>query len=52
VWNNQLYALTTSNFDTAIRERADAVLARRNPHFANLLDLSRLRDGRPAPAVQ
>jgi hypothetical protein len=52
VWNNQLYALTTSNFDAAIRDRADAVLARRNPHFASLLDMSKLRDGRAAPAAQ
>lgn len=44
VWNNRLYALTTSHFDAAIRDRADAVLARRNPQFANLLDLSKRRD--------
>lgn len=41
VSNNVLYALTTANFDATIRERSDAILSRRNPNFANLLDLSK-----------
>lgn len=45
VSDNLLYALTTVNFDATIRERADAILSRRNPDFANLLDLSKQRDG-------
>lgn len=36
----RLYQLTTPNYDDAIRDRADAILARRNPSFPNLLDLS------------
>lgn len=36
----RLYQLTTERYDDAIRERADAILARRNPEFPNLLDLS------------
>lgn len=49
VWNDQLYALTTSNFDATIRERCDAVLARRNPNFSSLLALSKQRDAPAAP---
>lgn len=41
----QLYAITTTAFDDAIRERMDAILGRRNPRFANLMTLSR-RDSR------
>lgn len=41
VRNNQLYALTTTSFDDAIRDRLDAVLARRNPSFPSLLELSK-----------
>jgi len=38
---NQLYLLTTTQFDGEIHERADAILARRNPIFASLLGLSK-----------
>ncbi|HEU0199892.1 MAG TPA: SDR family NAD(P)-dependent oxidoreductase [Burkholderiaceae bacterium] len=41
VLSNQLYVLTTANFDGAIRERTQAILDRRNPSFASLLDLSK-----------
>lgn len=44
VWNNQLYVLTSANFDDSIRARADAILERRNPTFAKLLDMSRKPD--------
>ena len=37
---NQLYCLTTDAFDSAIRDRNDCVLARRNPQFSDLLTLS------------
>lgn len=47
VLSNQLYVLTSTNFDEAIRDRTEAVLARRNPDFASLLDLSK-RDLQPA----
>jgi NAD(P)-dependent dehydrogenase (short-subunit alcohol dehydrogenase family) len=47
VCNDQLYLLTSTNFDEAIRDRTDAVLARRNPDFASLLELSK-RDLHPA----
>lgn len=47
VCNDQLYLLTSTNFDEAIRDRTDAVLARRNPDFASLLELSK-RDLQPA----
>jgi len=40
VIGNQLYVLTTDSFDAAIRDRMDAILARRNPDFASLLQLS------------
>lgn len=43
--NEQLYAITTTAFDDAIRERMDAILHRRNPKFPDLLTLSR-RDSR------
>ena len=48
VRDNRLYALTTDNFDAEIRERADAILARRNPSFASLLELSK-RDSKVSP---
>jgi NAD(P)-dependent dehydrogenase (short-subunit alcohol dehydrogenase family) len=41
---NRLYQFTTTAFDDPIQERADAILARRNPVFADLLSLSK-RDG-------
>ena len=44
----RLYQLTSDRFDDAIRDRADALLARRNPEFPGLLDLS-LRDRRVTP---
>ena len=37
----QLYAVTTSAFDDAVRERMEAILERRNPQFADLLTLSK-----------
>lgn len=43
--DRKLYAVTTSAFDDAIRERMDAILERRNPNFADLLTLSK-RDSR------
>jgi len=39
--DNQLYLLTSDQFDATIRERADAILARRNPRFESLLALSK-----------
>jgi NAD(P)-dependent dehydrogenase (short-subunit alcohol dehydrogenase family) len=39
--DNQLYVLTSDQFDATIRERADAILARRNPMFESLLALSK-----------
>jgi len=44
VCENRLYQFTTTRFDDPIRERAEAILARRNPVFADLLALSK-RDG-------
>lgn len=41
ITKNQLYLLTTDQFDGEIRERADAILERRNPKFASLLELSK-----------
>jgi hypothetical protein len=41
VLDNQLYLLTTDSFDGSIRDRLDAILERRNPDFASLLELSR-----------
>jgi len=43
--DNRLYQLTTTSFDDAVRERAEAILARRNPEFPDLMALSR-RDSR------
>jgi len=45
VRDQQLYAITTTAFDDAIRERMDAILQRRNPRFPDLLTLSK-RDSR------
>ena len=42
---DRLYQVTSDRYDDAIRDRADAILARRNPVFPSLLDLS-LRDRR------
>jgi len=42
---DRLYQITSDRYDDAIRDRADAMLARRNPVFPSLLDLS-LRDRR------
>ena len=39
--DNQFYVITSNNFDATIRERAEAILARRNPRFENLLVLSK-----------
>ncbi|WP_025291270.1 SDR family NAD(P)-dependent oxidoreductase [Sphingomonas sanxanigenens] len=39
--NDQFYVFTSDRFDEPIRERADAILARRNPHFESLLALSK-----------
>jgi NAD(P)-dependent dehydrogenase (short-subunit alcohol dehydrogenase family) len=41
----RLYQITSNQYDDAIREREDALLARRNPEFHGLLNLS-LRDRR------
>jgi len=40
VVDNQLYVLTTESFNAAIRDRMAAILERRNPDFAGLLQLS------------
>jgi NAD(P)-dependent dehydrogenase (short-subunit alcohol dehydrogenase family) len=40
VREQRLYQITTPSYDDAIRDRADALLARRNPEFPNLLELS------------
>lgn len=40
VREQRLYQITTPNYDDAIRYRGEAVLARRNPEFPDLLDLS------------
>lgn len=37
----RLYAVTSTNYDDAIRERMDAMLSRRNPEFSGLLALSK-----------
>lgn len=49
VRDNQFYLFTTDKFDEPIRERAEAILARRNPRFRSLVELSKsdLRTGRP-----
>ena len=39
--DNRLYVLTSDQFDPTIRERADAILSRRNPSFESLLALSK-----------
>lgn len=39
VKTNQLYLLTSKNFDDTIRDRFEAVLARSNPHFAGMVGL-------------
>jgi len=44
----RLYQITSDRYDDAIRERAEAILERRNPVFASLLDLS-LRDRKVSP---
>jgi hypothetical protein len=41
----RLYQITSDQYDGVIREHVDALLARRNPVFPSLLDLS-LRDRR------
>jgi len=41
VLDNRLYVLTTESFDGSIRDRLEAILERRNPDFASLLELSR-----------
>ncbi|MEY4472742.1 MAG: hypothetical protein RL671_1046 [Pseudomonadota bacterium] len=38
----QFYLLTSDNYDNSIRERADAMLGRRNPEFESLLALSKV----------
>lgn len=38
----QFYLLTSDNYDNSIRERADAMLERRNPQFESLLALSKV----------
>jgi NAD(P)-dependent dehydrogenase (short-subunit alcohol dehydrogenase family) len=43
--NDDLYAITTTAFDDAVRERMDAILERRNPNYPDLLTLSK-RDSR------
>lgn len=39
VVNNTFYVLTTDAFDVGIRERSEAILARRNPEFTSLLSM-------------
>ena len=41
VLDNCFYVLTTDSFDGAIRDRSEAILARRNPRFDSLLELSK-----------
>jgi NAD(P)-dependent dehydrogenase (short-subunit alcohol dehydrogenase family) len=45
VSENRLYQFTTGSFDDAIRARAEAILARRNPIFPDVLAMSQ-RDSR------
>ena len=45
VREGRLYQFTTTSFDAAIRDRAEAILARRNPVFPDLLSMSK-RDSR------
>jgi NAD(P)-dependent dehydrogenase (short-subunit alcohol dehydrogenase family) len=47
----RFYQITTTGYDDAIRQRADALLTRRNPEFPDLLDLS-TRDRRQDPEGQ
>jgi len=44
---DRLYQITSDRYDDAIRDRAEALLARRNPVFPSLLDLS-MRDRKSA----
>ena len=48
VLDGQFYVFTSETFDGAIRDRTEAILARRNPHFPSLVELSKsdLRTGR------
>jgi len=48
VLDDQFYLLTTDKFDSPIRNRMEAILARRNPRFPSLVELSKsdLRTGR------
>lgn len=41
IQTRRLYAITSTNYDGAIRERMDSMLSRRNPEFSGLLALSR-----------
>ena len=41
VRTRQFYLLTSDNFDDPVRERFEALLARRNPQFSSLLALSK-----------
>ena len=41
----QFYVLTTSSYDTAIRERVDALLARRNPEFIDVFKVHDYPEG-------
>lgn len=44
---DRFYAFTTEAFDAAIRDRADSILARTNPSFASIVEMSRMEsDGR------
>jgi NAD(P)-dependent dehydrogenase (short-subunit alcohol dehydrogenase family) len=45
VLDNRFYVLTSDAFDDAVRERCEAILARRNPHFESVVSLVR-RDQR------
>ena len=40
VREQRFYQITTTSYDDAIRQRAEALLSRRNPEFPDLLDLS------------
>jgi len=50
ILDNQLYLLTSDKFDEAIHDRTEAILARRNPTFRSLVELSKsdVRSGRQA----
>lgn len=46
---DRFYAFTTDAFDAAIRDRADSILARSNPSFASIVEMSRMESlGRAA----